>query len=222
MIGAVYIPKINPTLMWESLPFILQGLPYTVGISVVTFLLGNIFGLFLTMLMFSDSKVIQLFVKGYTSFMRGVPGLVLLFILYFGLPYQLTALQAVIICFTMTSSAFLSEIYRGAISGVDSGQWDAAKALGLPYTKTMYQIIIPQAFRIAIPSLGNVAMDLVKGTSLAAMITVPEIFQKAKIIGGREFDYMSIYILVAILYWLMCWVVGKIQYYMERRYAVYQ
>ncbi|HCT95511.1 amino acid ABC transporter permease [Vagococcus sp.] len=222
MIGAVYIPKINPALMWESLPFILQGLPYTVGISVVTFLLGNIFGLFLTMLMFSERKIIQLFVKGYTSFMRGVPGLVLLFILYFGLPYQLTALQAVIICFTMTSSAFLSEIYRGAISGVDSGQWDAAKALGLPYTKTMYKIIIPQAFRIAIPSLGNVAMDLVKGTSLAAMITVPEIFQKAKIIGGREFDYMSLYILVAILYWLMCWVVGKIQYYMERRYAVYQ
>lgn len=222
MIGAVYIPKINPVLMWESLPFILQGLPYTVGISVVTFLLGNIFGLFLTMLMFSERKIIHLFVKGYTSFMRGVPGLVLLFILYFGLPYQLTALQAVIICFTMTSSAFLSEIYRGAISGVDSGQWDAAKALGLPYTKTMYQIIIPQAFRIAIPSLGNVAMDLVKGTSLAAMITVPEIFQKAKIIGGREFDYMSLYILVAILYWLMCWVVGKIQYYMERRYAIYQ
>lgn len=79
----------------------------------------------------------------------------------------------------------------------------------------MRYIILPQAMRISIPALSNVAMDLVKGTSLAAMITVPDIFQKAKIVGGRTFDYLSMYILVAIIYWLLCIIVGNIQKRLE-------
>ena len=79
----------------------------------------------------------------------------------------------------------------------------------------MRYIILPQAMRISIPALSNVAMDLVKGTSLAAVITVPDIFQKAKIVGGRTFDYLSMYILVAIIYWLLCIIVGNIQKRLE-------
>lgn len=79
----------------------------------------------------------------------------------------------------------------------------------------MRYIILPQAMRISIPALSNVVMDLVKGTSLAAMITVPDIFQKAKIVGGRTFDYLSMYILVAIIYWLLCIIVGNIQKRLE-------
>ena len=80
----------------------------------------------------------------------------------------------------LTSSAFIGEIYRGSIAGVDRGQFDAAYALGLSFTKTMRLIILPQAFRISVPALSNVAMDLLKGTSLAAMITIPDIFQKLR------------------------------------------
>jgi cystine transport system permease protein len=79
----------------------------------------------------------------------------------------------------------------------------------------MRYIILPQAVRISIPALGNVAMDLLKGTSLAAMITVPDIFQKAKIIGGRTFDYLSMYILVALIYWLLCIGIGYLQHRLE-------
>ena len=79
----------------------------------------------------------------------------------------------------------------------------------------MRYIILPQAFRISIPALSNVAMDLLKGTSLAAMITVPDIFQKAKIIGGRTFDYLSMYLLVALIYWLLCIGIGHIQHRLE-------
>lgn len=219
--SAVYVPQLDVALMWKSIPFILQGLPYTLGLSLASFLLGNLLGVLVTILGLFPSKLLEAVLRFYISFLRGVPALVLLFILYFGLPYQLSAVTAVVICFTLTSSAFLAEIYRGAISGVDSGQWDAARALGFPFIKMLTKIILPQAFRIAIPSLGNVAMDLVKGTALAATITVPEIFQKAKIVGGREFDYMSLYVLVALIYWLLCLAIGRVQHYLEERYQQY-
>lgn len=218
MIAAnIYIPTIDLRLLVESIPYVLTGLSYTLGISLVSFVLGNLLGISLTILSMLPFKPLQWLIRFYISFMRGVPMLVMLFICFYGLPYQLTGIQATIISFTMASSAFLGEIYRGAISGVDQGQWDAAKALGLPFGKTVRMIILPQAFRIAIPSLGNVAMDLLKSTSLAGVITVPEIFQRAKIVGGREFDFMTMYVLVAIIYWLLCIAIGQIQKILEKR-----
>ncbi|WP_246005674.1 amino acid ABC transporter permease [Companilactobacillus insicii] len=203
--------------MVKSIPYILLGLPYTLGLSLLTFILGNILGILITALGMIPNKIVKKIVRIYISFIRGVPALVILFILYFGLPYQLSALTATIICFTLTSSAFISEIYRGAISGVDAGQWDAAYTLDLDFSTTMIKVVLPQAIRISIPSLGNVAMDLLKGTSLAAMITIPDIFQRAKIVGGRSFDYMSMYILVALIYWSLCILIELIQKRIEKR-----
>lgn len=104
---------------------------------------------------------------------------------------------------------------------VDKGQWEAAYALGLKWPVVMRKIIIPQAMRIAVPPLSNVLLDLIKGTALAAMITVPEIFQQAKIVGGREFDYMTMYILVALVYWAICSIFALFQDVLEKRMAVY-
>lgn len=211
----MYIPTIDIPLMIESVPFLLSGLGYTLGISLAAFFFGNLMGILLTILGFVPWLPIKLFVRFYLSFLRGTPALVLLFLLYFGLPYQLNAVVAAVICFSLTSSAFIGEIYRGSIAGVNGGQWDAAYALGNRFFPTMRYIILPQAVRISIPALGNVAMDLLKGTSLAAMITVPDIFQKAKIIGGRTFDYLSMYILVALIYWLLCIGIGYLQHRLE-------
>ena len=215
----MYIPTLDFPLMIESIPFLLSGLSYTLGIALVSFIGGNLLGLLLTFLGMLPNRFLRGFVRGYLSFLRGVPALVLLFLLYFGLPYQLPALAAAIICFTLTSSAFIGEIYRGSIAGVDRGQFDAAFALGLSLPKVMRFVILPQAFRISIPALSNVAMDLLKGTSLAAMITIPDIFQKAKIVGGRTFDYMSMYVLVAIIYWLLCMLIEAGQKRLERYFA---
>ncbi|WP_265458055.1 amino acid ABC transporter permease [Enterococcus sp. HY326] len=215
----MYIPKLDFALMWESLPFILSGLSYTIGLAAASFLLGNILGILLTVLGLVKNKVLNAIVRVYISFLRGVPALVLLFILYFGLPYRLNALTAAIICFTLTSSAFIGEIYRGSIVGIDYGQWDAAYALGMPFSKVMRLIILPQAVRISVPALSNVAIDIIKGTSLAAMITIPDIFQKAKIVGGRTFDYMSMYILVALIYWMLCLIIEFFQKRLELFYS---
>lgn len=215
-----YVPTIDFSLMIESIPYVLSGLGYTLGIGIVSFFAGNILGILLTILGRINNKLIHGCVRFYLSFFRGVPALVLLFLLYFGLPYQLGAVQAATICFTITSSAFIGEIYRGSFAGVPVGQWDAALASGFSLPQVLYYIVFPQAFRLSIPALSNVFMDVIKGTSLAATITVPEIFQKAKIVGGRTFDYFSLYLLVALIYWLICILIEYAQKYLERRFAL--
>ncbi|AEF25332.1 amino acid ABC transporter permease [Streptococcus parauberis] len=213
---------INLELIWKSLGYVLGGLPYTLGISLLSFTSGLFLGLILALLGRSKQTWLRQLIKFYVSFMRGVPMIVVLFVLYFGLPYygfQLPALLCALIGFTMVSAAYMAEVFRGSIEAVDFGQWEAARALGLPYASIVKQVIMPQAFRIAVPSLGNVIIDMVKSSSLTAMITVPDIFQNAKIIGSREWDYMSMYILVALIYWGITIVLEKSQAVIEEKLA---
>ncbi|MCC5894649.1 MAG: amino acid ABC transporter permease [Alkalibacterium sp.] len=208
----------NPELAWESLPFLLRGLPYTLGIALISTLLGIILGFGLALMRMSSNPVLQWTARTYISFMRGTPALVFLFLIYFGLPFagiQLGALTSAVICFSLNSAAYISEIFRSSLYSVDKGQWEAAKALGLNYKVTMGSIILPQAIRIAIPPLSNVMLDIIKGTSLAAMITVNEVFQNARIVGGREHDFMTMYILVAGIYWAVCGLFGFLQNHLE-------
>ncbi|HEP1343547.1 amino-acid ABC transporter permease yckA [Streptococcus pyogenes] len=214
---------INIPLMKDSLGFVLSGLPYTLGISLLSFFTGLFLGLGLALLGRSRQPLIHYFVRAYISIMRGVPMIVVLFVLYFGLPYyglELPALLCAYLGFSMVSAAYISEVFRSSIEAIDKGQWEAAKALGLPYALMVKKIILPQAFRIAVPPLGNVIIDMVKSSSLAAMITVPDIFQNAKIIGGREWDYMSMYILVAFIYWLIAFLLERYQEFLENKLAL--
>lgn len=115
----------------------------------------------------------------------------------------------------------MAEIFRSSIAAVDKGQWEAARSLGLPLKSIIRQIILPQAMRIAVAPLGNIIIDMVKSSSLAAMITVPDIFQNAKIIGGREYDYMSMYTLIALIYWTFSFTLELLQGYLEKHLATY-
>ena len=208
----------------ESLPYVLEGLGNTLFISFVSMAFGLLLGLFLALGRGSSNWLLRLPSSLYISFMRGVPILVILFILYFGFPVigiEFTALQAAVIGFSLNSAAYIAEINRSAINAVDRGQWEASTSLGLTYWQTLRGIILPQAVRIALPPLSNVMLDLIKASSLAAMITVPEIFQHAKIVGGRELDYMTMYILIALIYWGICSVVSVLQRYLEKRAEVF-
>lgn len=211
-------------LALESLPYVLTGLPYTLGIAVISTLIGTLIGFVLAVMRMSKTKPIQWLARTYISFMRGTPTLVFLFLLYFGLPFigvQFEAITAAIIGFSLSSAAYIAETIRSALSSVDHGQWEAAYALGLKKGFIMRKIIVPQAARIAVPPMGNVMLDIIKGTSLAAMITVPEMFQNAKIVGGREFDYMTMYILVAVVYWGICSLFAALQDYLEKRTSAF-
>lgn len=214
----------DATLAWENLPFILSGISMTLAVSFISMFIGLGFGLILALFRGSQRRILRWPARIYISFMRGTPMLVFLFILYFGLPIigiQLSALTAASLGFGLNSAAYIAEINRSSLNSVDKGQWESAKALNLSYWTTLRKIILPQAIRIAIPPLTNVFMNLVKSTSLAAVITVPELFQKTQIVVGRTYDAMTMYILVAIIYWGLCIIISFIQERLELRFSKY-
>lgn len=165
-------------LAFQSIPKILAGFPISALLTVVSFGLALVLGLLLTLAQLSRFRVLHWPARAFISFMRGVPMLVVLFIIYFG--FEINALPAAIVAFTINCSAFVSEVFRSSFIAIDKGQWEAAYSLGLPYRRVVLKVILPQAFRIAIPALGNILLDLFKGTSLAAMITVTDMFMDAK------------------------------------------
>jgi cystine transport system permease protein len=214
----------DPRLAIESLPYVLGGIWYTLLISLVSMGIGLIIGFFLALARTSKWVVLQWLAKLYISFMRGVPILVILFLLYFGFPIigiEFSAVQAALIGFSLNSAAYMAEIFRSSFASVNIGQWEASKALGMNYWQTISHIILPQSIRIAIPPLSNVLMDLIKASSLTAMITVPEMFQKARIVGAREYDLLTLIILVSLIYWAICSVMSVLQDYLEKRNAKY-
>ncbi|SFB16508.1 cystine transport system permease protein [Lentibacillus halodurans] len=209
-------------LALESLPFILGGLPSTVGVAIAGMAIGMILGLFLALARGSSRIILRWPARVYISFMRGTPILVFLFLLYFGLPYiglELTAVLAASLGFGLNSAAYIAEINRSSLNSIDVGQWESARSLNLGYWQTLWIVILPQATRIAVPPLTNVFMDIVKATSLAAVITVPELFQRTQIVVGREFDAMTLYILVALIYWPICVLISFMQDRLEARFS---
>ncbi|MFC0523811.1 amino acid ABC transporter permease [Pontibacillus salicampi] len=214
----------NPKLAWESLPLVLEGLPLTVAISFAGMAIGLILGFFLALGRTSSSLFLRWPTRLYISFMRGTPILVFLFILYFGLPFiglTLSAITAAIIAFGMNSAAYIAEIIRSSLGSVSKGQWESARALGFSKWQTLWYIIVPQAVRVAMPPLTNVFLDLVKATSLAAVISVPEMIQKAQTVIGRTADSMTLYLLVAFIYWPLCVLIATFQEYLERKFDFY-
>lgn len=209
-------------LALENLPFILGGLPMTLIVSMIGMMMGLFLGLFIAIARSSERIILRWPARIYISFMRGTPMLVFLFILYFGLPMvgiKLTALMAASLGFGLNSAAYIAEINRASLNSIDPGQWESAKALNLSYWQTMGKVIFPQAMRIALPPLTNVFMDIVKATSLTAVITVPELFQKTQIVAGRTYDAMTMYILVALIYWPVCIMIGIMQDRLENRFS---
>ncbi|MFC7061895.1 amino acid ABC transporter permease [Halobacillus seohaensis] len=213
-----------PERAWENLPFILEGIPYTILVAMIGMVLGLIIGFFLALARRSSYPLLRWPARAYISFMRGTPILVYLFVLYFGLPVlgiTLSGPMAAIIGFGTNSAAYIAEINRASLASVAYGQWESARALGFTYWQGMRRIIVPQATRIAIPPLSNVFLDLLKATSLAAMISVPEILNKAQIVAGRTSDSMTMYITAALIYWPLTMIFSALQEYLERRYNRY-
>jgi L-cystine transport system permease protein len=204
--------------------FILNGISATVWMSIAAMGIGLLLGLFTAVARMSKRWILQGIARFYISVIRGTPLLVQLFILYFGLPVigvTLTPTAAGLIGLSVNVGAYAAETIRGSILSIPKGQWEAAASLNMTYWQTMRRVIIPQAARVALPSLMNSFLSLVKDTSLLAMITVNEMFYRAKIVGGREFDYMTPYIMVAVYYWVVCTFLNFLQQKLEHRYGRY-
>ncbi|MBD9509408.1 MULTISPECIES: amino acid ABC transporter permease [Sinorhizobium/Ensifer group] len=212
-------------LMLDSLPSLLwAGLTFTIPLTLLSFIFGLILGLATAVArLFGPAPVVAI-ARFYVWVIRGTPLLVQLFVIFYGLPSAgilLDAFTAALIGFSLNVGAYTSEIIRAVISSVPRGQWEAAYSIGMSWSQAMRRTILPQATRVAVPPLSNTFISLVKDTSLAAAITVPEMFQTAQRIVATTYEPLILYILAALIYLAMSSVLSALQVRLERRFARY-
>lgn len=193
-------------LFTRALPLLQKAVLVTLGLGFSAFILGSIAGMLITLARISGIAPLRWFAFAYVSVFRGTPLLIQMMVVYFGLPNLgliLNPIPAALIALTLFSAAYLSENFRSGITGVDKGQWEAAWSMGMGYRKTLLRIILPQAFRIALPPLGSRLIALMKDTSLASTITVVELTRVADQIGASTFQYMNMFLIVGTIYWII-------------------
>lgn len=205
-------------------PILKAGLQFTVPLTLVSFILGLILALLTALARLSKFKPLVLIAKFYVWIIRGTPLLVQLFIIFYGLPKAgiiLNELTAAIIGFTLSVGAYNSEVIRAAILSIPKGQWEAAYSIGMTDNQALRRVILPQAARVSIPPLANSFISLVKDTSLAATITVAEMFQIAQRITAATYEPLWLYCEVAVIYLMFCSVLSVLQNILEKKLARY-
>ncbi|WP_050462739.1 amino acid ABC transporter permease [Herbaspirillum autotrophicum] len=209
-------------LLQQAAPIMLKGVGYTLLFALSSMVGGLVLGFVLAVARISRWRLIQWPAAVYVSLMRGTPLLVQIFVVYYGLPsvgIEFSPLMAGVLTLSLNASAYLSESLRGAIAGVGKGQWGASYSLGLTYPQTLYYIVVPQAIRIAVPSMSNTLISLIKDTSLVSVITVTELMLSTKEIIAVTFRPLPLYIAAAMVYWFLSLCFEALQHRLEQRLA---
>jgi polar amino acid transport system permease protein len=205
----------------EEFLYLIQALPWTVLLSLAALAGGGIVGLLIAILRTSPFRVLQWLAIGYIELFQGTPVLMQLFLAYYGLAVlfnlQVDAWSAVLLAFTLYSGAFLGEIWRGSIQAIPRPQWEAAECLALSFPKTLWYVILPQAARISIPPTVGFAVQLIKSTSIAAIIGFVELTRAGQLMTDATFQPMIVYPTVAALYFVLCWPLSLLAQTLERR-----
>lgn len=207
---------------WDSLPTLLRATPTTLGFALGAMLLGLPLGFLVALARLSRFGFWRRLSSIFVSFMRGTPLLVQIFVIYYGLPSFGIALNPVvggILALTLNAAAYLSETMRAAILSIGKGQREAAASLGLSSSQTMRLIILPQAARVALPSMSNTLIGLAKDTSLVSVITVVELLRSAQLVIARTFEPFGPYLVAALIYWVISSVLEVLQKVLERRFS---
>ncbi|MBI7095497.1 amino acid ABC transporter permease [Pseudomonas aeruginosa] len=207
-------------LLGMAWPFLLQGAMYTVLFAAVSMVLGLILGFSVAVVRVTKVPVVSQIAAVYVSAFRGTPLLVQIFVPYYGLPsvgIEFTPVTAGILALTLNVAAYLSESMRGAILGIDKGQWEAGLSVGLTWGQTLWNIITPQALRLAVPSLSNSLISLIKDTSLISVITVTELMLATKEVIAETFQPLPLYLAAAGIYWLLSALFERVQKALENR-----
>lgn len=206
---------------------ILSGAKITVSLSIIAMVIGLVLGTIIAII--KNLKIIGLtqIVSVYVSFFRGTPVLVQLFLLYFGLPQMfeplkgMSAFTAAYIGLGLNAAAYISEVLRAAFESIDKGQLEACLSVGMTRVDAIRRIILPQAFRIAVPSIGNIYIDVIKGSSLAFTLGVAEILAKSQMVAASSYKFFESYIVVAIVYWIVIGIFNYLQRILERKLSIY-
>ena len=206
------------------LPFLLQGTKVTIELFILTIVLSLPLGLPFALGMNSKIKPLKVLCKIYVWIFRGTPRMLQLFFLYFFFPMfldiKLNVFVTVVLTFVLNYAAYFAEIFRGGINSVDRGQYEAAHALGLSRTQTMFDIILPQTLRAVLPPVVNEAITLVKDTALASVLPIVELMKATNATVNRLSD-MSPFLAAAIIYLLMTFVLTYFAGKLEKRYSRY-
>ena len=202
--------------------FILEAAKWTIGLSMIAFAGGAIGGLLIALGRTSESRAAQWLSGGFIQIFQGTPLLLQLFLVFFGAPvlgFDINPWIAAGVALVLNSSAFLGQIWRGCIQAIPAGQVEAAHALSLSYVSRMRFVILPQAFKIALAPTVGYMVQIIKGTSLAAIIGFTEITRAGQIINNATFQPLIVFSVVAAIYFVLCWPLSLLAGHMERRQA---
>jgi His/Glu/Gln/Arg/opine family amino acid ABC transporter permease subunit len=224
--------------MISTIPEIAAFLPVTLIITVIASAAGLLIGFGVALIRYFNVRFAVGACKLYISFIRGTPTLVQLLLVYYGLPILLNSLNGrfglalsvnaipklvfASVAFSVNAGAYFSEIIRSAILSVDAGQTEACLSVNMTTCQTMRIVILPQAFAVALPSLGNWFISMLKETSLVFNISVVEIMAQSKIVASRSFRFFETYIVVSLIYWICCIVLERILTVLERKSRRYE
>ncbi len=203
----------------QYLPHLLKGARVTLYLTLVTLVASTVLGLLGAMARTSGNRLLSGLAAAYVEVIRGTPALLQLFIIYFGLAnygVRLEGTVAAIIALSVIGGAYLAETFRAGIDAVDRGQIEAARSLGMKGPLIMRRIILPQAVLIVLPPVGNYVISLIKDTSLALTISVPELMYRSYDVSSQTFRSLEVFTLAGIVYLVICYPLGRLVKYLER------
>lgn len=211
----------------EATPLLMQGIKLTILISVLSLVIGMLIGFIACIMGMSKNIILRGISAVYVWIIRGTPMIVQAFIVYFGMPqliqkivepsFRLDAFTAGVITLSLNAGAYLSEIFRGGIQAVNKGQKEAARSLGMSEARTLFKIVLPQAFKVALPSMVNQFIITIKDTSILSTIGLADIVNKAKIYVGKSYQFFATYIFVAVYYLIVISILMVVSKYLEKR-----
>jgi len=212
-------------ILWESLgKILLAGIKVTIPLTVIGFSLAMVIALVMALAQYAHLKVLSAVARVYIWIFRGTPLLVQLFLAYFGLPklgIVMDAFPCAVMVFALNEGAYCAETMRSALEAVPEGQIEAGYCVGMNYFQIMIHVVLPQAFRTAFPPLSNSIISMLKDTSLAATITVADMFQSAQRVVGRTYEPLWVYSELALIYLLISTLLTILQRKGEKKLSVY-
>ncbi|MCI6534611.1 amino acid ABC transporter permease [Dorea sp. YH-dor228] len=219
--------KFDVKFFFSIIPKLILKIPYTLWLGCIAFAIAFVLGLILEICYTSKNVIIRKIAGLYISYFRSTPYITQLFIFYFGLPQIIPAMRnvvgatALVITIAMNSAAFIAEVIRGGLLAVDRGQREAALSIGLSPINVYKEIILPQAFVAAFPSLGNSFIMMIKNTAIGFTIGVVDILAQAKILAASSLNFFEAYISVGVVYWIILVLIDKLLKYIESKICRY-
>lgn len=205
-------------------PLLMGAVAGTIPLTLASFVIGLAIALVVALARLSTIRPLNVLAGAYISVIRGTPLLVQLFIIFYALPslgVLIDPFPSAVVAFSLNVGGYAAEAIRGSILAIPRGQWEAASTIGLGYALTLRRVILPQALRVAVPPLSNTFISLVKDTSLASSIMVTELLRRAQEIAAPSYQFLALYCLAAVIYWLICTVLSFGQQRLERRLSHY-